>query len=182
MYSAICTLRSRGYPFFTEPRTRRALLTHYEIVQRMPDTLLLQRRTQPLAIDETPGPTGTARLGEFIELPSSDALQFMTADIEYSLLGKVVRFLYHPSLLWVTVEFEDGETRRFRAVKTMINDQALVDPFVETLDDAQIYLESFGRDSRRVKRVRFETDSPRAFEPEFNYSINQITVQEPSLP
>ena len=172
----------RRHPFFTEPKTRRAVLTHYEIVQRTPGYLLLQRRALPLAFSETPGPAGTARLGEFIDLPRSDTLQFMTADIEYSLLGKIARFLYRPSLLWVTVEFEDGETRRFRAVKTMVNDQVLIDPFVETLDDARVYLESLGHDSRRVKRVRFETESPRVFDPEFTYSINQITVQEPSPP
>ena len=46
----------------------------------------------------------------------------------------------------------------------------------------KVYLESLGHESRRVKRVRFETESPRVFEPEFAYSINQITVQEPSTP
>ena len=172
----------RRHPAFTEPRTRRALLTHYEIVQRIPDYLLLQRRVDPLAIEETPGPAGMARLGEFIELPPSDSLQFITADIQYSLLGKLARFFYQPRLLWVTVEFEDGETRRYRAVKTMVNDQALVDPFVETLDDAEVYLESLGRDSRRVARVRFETDSPRAFAPEFTYQITQYAVPEPVTP
>ncbi|MCB0199245.1 MAG: hypothetical protein KDI03_04160 [Anaerolineae bacterium] len=166
------------HPFFTEPRTRRTLLSHYQIVQRTPGFLLLQRREQPLVVTETPGATGTARLGEFIDLEPTDALQFITADIEYSLRGKVERFLYQPKLLWVTLEFEDGETRTYRAVKTMVNDQALVDPFVETLDDAQVYLESLGRDGRRVKRVRFETDLPRAFQPEFTYHITQVVVQE----
>lgn len=172
----------RRHPAFTEPRTRRALLTHYEIVQRLPDYLLLQRRAQPLAIEETPGPAGAARLGEFIDLPPSDALQFMTADIEYSLAGKLARFFYQPRMLWITVEFEDGETRRFQAVKPMINDQALVDPFIETLDDAEVYLQSLGRDSRRVARVRFETDSPRAFEPEFSYHITQYSVAASPAP
>ncbi|MEZ4769876.1 MAG: hypothetical protein R2844_15770 [Caldilineales bacterium] len=109
----------RRHPFFIEPRTRRALLTHYQIVQQMPEYLLLQRRTEPLAITETPGPSGTAKLGEFIDLPPSDALQFISADIEYSLAGKVLRTVYQPRLLWVTVEFEDGETRTFQAVKTL---------------------------------------------------------------
>ena len=172
----------RRHPDFTEPRTRRALLTHYEIVQRTPDFLLLQRRAQPLDIDETPGPAGTARLGEYIELPSSDSLQFITADIEYTLPGRLARFFYQPRLLWVTVEFEDGETRRFRAIKTMVNDQALVDPFFETLDDAETYLGSLGSDSRRVKRIRFETDSPRAFQPEFRYQITQYDVQRSGTP
>ncbi len=172
----------RRHPAFTDPRTRRALLTHYQIVQRTPEFLLLQRREQPLTMTETPGPSGTARLGEFIDLPPSDGLQFMTADIEYSLLGKFERLLFQPRRLWVTVEFEGGETRTYRAIKPMVNDQALVDPFFETLDDAQVYIDSLGHDSRRVKRIRFETDSPRAFQPEFTYHITQYSVEADPAP
>ena len=172
----------RRHPAFTEPRTRRALLTHYQIVQRTPEFLLLQRRMEPLTMTEMPGPSGTARLGEYIDLPSSDALQFITADIEYSLAGKLLRFFYQPRLLWTTVEFEDGETRSYRAVKTMVNDQVLVDPFFETLDDAQVYIDSLGQDSRRVKRISFETDSPRAFQPEFTYHITQYSVEADPAP
>lgn len=172
----------RRHPFFIEPRTRRALLTHYAIAEVTPNYLLLRRRPQPLTLEETPGPPATARLGEFIELEASDALQYLTADIDYSTAGKLYRFLYHPRLLWVTLEFEDGETRTFRAVKPLVNDQVLVDPFLETLADARLYLESLGREGRRVRRLRFETDAPWAFEPEFTYSVTQMTVAEPETP
>ncbi|MCB9130635.1 MAG: hypothetical protein H6647_06770 [Anaerolineales bacterium] len=127
-------------------RRRRALLTHYEIVQRTPDFLLLQRRAQPLEIDETPGPAGTAPR-QYIELPSSDGLQFITADISTRCLAGWRAFI-SPGCCGLQSSSRTAR-RAASAIKTMVNDQALVDPFFETLDDAETYLESLGSDSRR---------------------------------
>ena len=170
------------HPAFSDARTRRALLTHYKVALETPALLLLQRRADPLAMSVTPGPTGTVRLGDFIELPASQEMQFFSADIQYSLAGKLARFLYQPPMLWVTVVFEDGERRTFRAIKPLVNDQVLVDPFLETLPQARDYLESQGKNGRRVQWVRFDVGAPWAFQPEFDYQLTGYAVQEPGTP
>ena len=64
-------------------------------------------------------------------------------------------------------------------MKTLINDQVLVDPFLESLDDARKYFESRGVASRRIERLKFDTIGRWAFQDTFPYTIKQVTVEEP---
>jgi hypothetical protein len=165
------------HPLFIEPRTRRTLLTHYEVVEETPSYLLFKRRKSPLEISETVTEPQTSQLGEFIPLDYTGGLQYISADIEYSLLGKLARTFYQPPLLRVAVEFEDGETQRFRAVMPLVNDEVLVNPFFDTVQSAGDFFRSNGEVGRPVRGIKFYTAKPWAFQPDFTYRLKHVKVQ-----
>jgi hypothetical protein len=167
------------HPLFIEPRTRCALLTHYEVAEETPDYLVLRRRDMAIPTTETITEPRAGSLGEFIELDDSAGLQYLSADIDYSLLGTLARFLYQPPFLKVLVEFEDGEQQTFRAIKTLVDDEVLVSPFFDTVADAGAHFRSNGEQGRRVQRIQFFADKPWAFEPKFTYEIKNVRLQPP---
>jgi hypothetical protein len=168
------------HPLFIEPRTRQALLTHYQVIEETPGYLLLARRSQPITTTENVAETQAGRLGEFIPLADTQGLHYLSADIDYSLLGKLARTFYQPPLLNVTVEFEDGEQQEFRALKPLVNDQVLINPFFDTVQDAGAFFRSRGEQGRRVQRIRFNTEQPWGFQPGFTYHLKTVELPPPA--
>jgi hypothetical protein len=165
------------HPFFNEPKTRLAILTQYEVVKRFDEVMLLRKRERPLEISTSKLSGMAANLGEYIELEETAALQYLSANIEYSLLGGLVRFIFQPPPLEVTVQFQDGEERTYRAVKTIVNGGVLVNKFVDSLDLAEAYFSSVGQAGKPVAKIKFHTSRPWGFEPEFTYRLKSITVE-----
>jgi hypothetical protein len=170
----------RRHPLFIEPRTRRALVTHYEIAEETPGYLLFSRREQPLAITEMLADPQPGRLGDFLPLENTAGLQYLSATIDYSLLGKLARTFYQPPLLKVTVEYDNGEQQTFRAIKPLVNDEVLVNPYFDSVEGAGDFFGSNGEQGRRVRQIKFYSDKPWAFEPEFTYRLKQMQVEAPA--
>lgn len=164
------------HPFFTESRTRLAMLLNYQASQRLGDMLLFQRRAAPLKVSATASPPQQARLGQTIELADTDGLQVMTANIRYNTLGHLLRILFQPPLLQATVRFADGEERTYRAIQSIVNGEVLVNHFVETPDEAEQFFSSGGQGGRRVTSIRFDTPSGSGFQPEFTYQIKEVDL------
>jgi hypothetical protein len=168
------------YPLSIEPRTRQTLLTHYQVIEETAGYLLFKRRQQPIAAMENVNEPKAGRIGEFIALDNAEGLQYLSADIDYSLLGSLARTFYQPPLLGVTVEFEDGEQRVYRAIKPLFNDQVLMNPFFDTVQDAGTFFRARGEEGRRIQRIQFHTDAPWGFKPEFTYRLKTVELSPPA--
>jgi len=164
------------HPFFTESRTKLAILTRYKIVDKFNNLLLLQKRKVPVHFSVEVQGKDTAELGEFIYLDNSDELQYMTIGIKYSLLGTIVRALFQPPQLNVTLQFDNGEEQTYRAIKTIVNGGVLVNKFVDTLDSAEGFFNSGGVLGRRVKKIKFDTPDRWGFQKSYTYQIELIKV------
>ena len=130
--------------FFTESQTKLALLANYEIASRSDKLLLLRRLPTSLPITEVKTVSGQTTLGEVLSIENTAQLQMMTANIEYSLLGKLVRFLYQPAKLKVRIEFPNGETRDYRAIPTILSGGVLINRFANSLDHAEDFFGTHG--------------------------------------
>jgi len=109
------------HPFFTESKTKLALLTRYRVVDRFADFLLFRRTDEPVPVSEEVLSTGQARLGETIDLDAAEGLLYMAVDTHYDILGSAARLVYQPPSLNVTVQFEDGTEKQYRAIKTILS-------------------------------------------------------------
>lgn len=165
------------HPFATESQTKLALLANYEVMQRFDQYLLLRQREQPRLLLETPRPEQWARLGETIALPSG-GVQLITTDIRYTALGRLATTLYQPSPLNVTTIFSDGQEQTFQAVRGIANGGMIVNPFVEHLQQAELFFE-LGQ-GRQVTGIRFESPASWAYRDEFTYQITQVDVPQDS--
>lgn len=165
------------HPFATESQTKLALLANYEVLQRFDEFLLLRRRSQPRLLSETTGPEEQGRLGETIDL-TRGGVQLIDTDIRYSALGRLVTMLYQPPPLTVTVVFSDGQEQSFRSVRGIANGGMIVNPFVEHLEQADLFFD-LGQ-GRQVAGIRFETAAPWAYRDEFTYQLTQVETPQES--
>jgi len=165
------------HPFFNESKTRLAMLTRYEVVKRYDDMMLFQRRDPPLELSAESSPEVSTQLGEYIELDETDTLQYMTANIEYSLPGRLIRFFFQPPPLEVTVQFENGKEQSYRAVKTIVNGEVLVNRFIDSLDSAEGYFGSGGQAGEPVARIKFDSPKGWGFQPEYTYRFKYVIIE-----
>ena len=70
-----------------------------------------------------------------------------------------------------------ARTKTFRAVKPLVNDEVLVNPFFDTVQGAGDYFRSNGEVGRRVRGIKFYSAKPWAFKPDFTYRLKHIEVQ-----
>jgi len=163
------------YPFFDETKTKLALLRRYEVVDRFKDQLLLRKLPKPLDLHERQAGVQSARLGQLIPLTKTAELQLMQANIQYSLLGKLVRFLFQPPKLRVVLQLEDGSEREFRAIKPLVNAGLLVNRYVEDIFDANLFVTYNGEANQAVKAIRFE-GSRWGFGGSFDWQIKYLSI------
>jgi hypothetical protein len=165
------------HPSFEEAKTRLAMLARYEVVKRHNDLLLLKRRDRPLDISAQSSTEMPARLGEYIELDETEALQYMSANIEYSMFGRLVRFLFQPPPLEVTVQFQNGDEQTYRAVKTIVNGEVLANNLVDSLDSAEAFFGGGRQAGRPVAKLKFTSPKPWGFRPDFVYQLKYVSIE-----
>lgn len=169
------------HPFFTESQTKLALLANYQVAARSDEVLVLRRMAAPLAVTEGRVVTGEIALDEALELEIEDGagVQMMSAEVDYTLLGKLVRFFFQPAKLEVQIEFADGERRVYCAIPPLLEGGVIIHRFVESLDQAEAFFASHGQGGRPVKTLTFQTDQPWAFKKVIPYHVRYLEIGAP---
>lgn len=168
------------HPFFTESQTKLALLANYQVAARSDEVLVLRRMPAPLVVAESRVVTGEIALDETLEIEDSAGVQMMSAEVDYTLLGELVRFFFQPAKLEVQIEFADGERRTYRAIPPLLEGGVIIHRFVESLDQAEAFFASHGQGGRPVKTLTFHTDQPWAFRKVIPYRIRYLEVDAQS--
>ena len=112
-----------------------------------------------------------------IPVDQSDDLLMMSFDIDYNLTGKLTRTFFQPPALYVTVKFQDGDEQTYRAVKSVINGQVMVNKFIGRTKDAIKFFAEPDKSNNPVIAIRFHSPEAWGFKPEFTYTINRIKLQ-----
>jgi hypothetical protein len=168
------------HPFFDESKTTLAILARYELISHVDDNLLLKKLKHPREITEKASDKRVAKLGQFITLEETNDLQYMRANIEYSLLGSIIRILFQPPRLNVTIKFDDGEERTYRAVKPMVNGEVMINKFVESTDEANSFFKHEGKKSRNVEKIKFDSPQKWGFKKNFAHQIKYVELERDS--
>ncbi len=162
------------YPFFDESQTKLALFSHYTMIGELNGDLILKKKstvyneTKPQKTDAV-----NIKFGEEIHLKKSDNLQFARFFVDYSLWGKIKRFFFQPPVLTITFTLENGDTKTYRAVKPILAGGVILNKFVVSDQDLQIFLRSNGLLTTNVKKIRIGTEDRHSG---FSDSIRMIST------
>jgi hypothetical protein len=165
------------HPTFIESKTRLAMLANYQYVDLDDDLMLLQKRAEPLDYVEVSTTGGTSRLNEEIPLKQTDDLLMMSFDIQYSLPGKLMRTLYQPPPLYVTVTFDNGDQETFKAIKSVVNGEVQVNKFFKKTGQAVSFFGGPGTPDKEAVSIRFHSPEAWGFVPNFSYAIKSIVFE-----
>ena len=160
----------------------RVLLERYAPVLVEGGHLLLERRPEP----GSPSPDGevllerTVALGEPIDLAGIDGRALLLeADVEYSVLGRIVATLLKSPVLYARTETAAGPAA-YRVTPRMLASGVLVRPF---LDNQQRWLEAFsGEPGVGLDRITIlaRPDSEWSFEPRVRVRIRRRDAALPA--
>ena len=146
-------------PFWVETDLTKALLQKYQLT----DTTLIEKDTffvfqhQKLKKDlqQTTSKEITVKLDEDIILPTTDAPLVFSADINYSLKGKLARLFFQPPYLYCQVTYENGNQENFRVIDKILKGGIFISPKVITQSEAATFFLKGGKDNLKVRKIRF---------------------------
>lgn len=173
------TAIDKRYAFFDETRTKLALLRDFRVAEARREVILLERSPHPREIVRTPLRTGRARLGDALSIPRSDGLVSLVADIDYSIEGRLVSFLFRPPALALTFVLENGRRLTYRLPRAAVRDGILVSPYVATQPDAGLFFAGRFDELSAVRSVTIRSPFPNGFAEWFPYRLTRLALEDP---
>lgn len=125
-------------PFWDESITKRAMLSHYEVVNSDSLYLLLKKRKQPLKLTTLQETKTVLEIGKEYKIKDSEDIQYLYANVEYNIWGKLKRLFFQPPPLHVVLTYEDGTSITYKAISSILKTGVLINRKVEDTPDAEL--------------------------------------------
>jgi hypothetical protein len=93
-----------------------------------------------------------------INFADSEAI-YMTADISYSTAGKIRRLFYQPPDLSITFFFDDGTTRQYKAIGSLLQTPVLINKAVLDIVDLKNFFTGDLKKNKNVRAFAFHSQS-----------------------
>ena len=103
----------------------------------------------------TPTKKISFKLDEDIILPVSENPIVFSADISYSLKGKLARLFFQPPYLHCQVTYANGVQENFRVIDKILRGGIFISPKVTTQAEAAGFFLNGGKHNLKVSKVRF---------------------------
>jgi hypothetical protein len=162
-------------PIWMDKGAYLALAKNYSIVDtiNMPyDNLIVFERNMDLInINYKPIEKGTHFLQEVINIPEGGRIYF-SADVEYSLLGKLARLIFQPPYLRCTVVYDDNEKEMFRIPPPILRGGILASEKVTIEEEFLRFVNE--KPNRGIKSLTFWSNESWGFKNDFTYSFDLI--------
>jgi hypothetical protein len=151
--------------------------------------LLFQRKSNNATITISPPNEEILKIGEYYDLKDTNKIYFIKMNIEYSLLGKGLRFAYKPFIISIIFTLEDGSERRHRVVIPIYKDGIMVNPYIEKEKDLFNFITGNRSAEKKIKSFRFEVSSSTAllnyvavksYDENINLSVSEISINRNS--
>ena len=169
------------YPLFDEPLTKIELLKNYRGKKLMANGsgVLLERRNEPVTYSFDSRSEERYEWNDTIQTEISDEIQLIYPSIEYSLIGKIFRFLFWAPELNITFTLMDNSTRTFKFSKSL-DSGLIINKLVIPGDnhDFLLFVEHRGKLSRSIKSFQFTSSSEWAYKKEFVLKSGLIKFDE----
>jgi hypothetical protein len=98
----------------------------------------------------------TISLGEELKITSGEYLQYLYADIQYSFIGKIRRFLFQPPSVYVVLRYEDGTEQRYKAIVPIMKTGVLINKRTDSRYDAINFFMEGSVNNPNVTSIHFE--------------------------
>lgn len=166
------------YCFWDETQTKIAMLEHYQPHLVSGEFLVLDRHAPALRPHETTSSTGRAHLNQWITPLDDSRITLAKVNLRYSPIGSLKSFFYKVPPLNVEFELADGKTITHRAVKNILQGGVIWNFYVNSVSDTQLFFADKEKQLPRIKRLRFISSEPWAFEKSFEYSESTLSLEE----
>ena len=179
-------------PYWDESATMRAVLGNYKIIDSdstflcdysytdstsKAKLLLLARMKEPFSQRRIKTDTLQLNINKPLIIEKSNTLQYLYADIEYSFIGKLKRFLFQPPIIDVLFTYDDGTNKKFQAIVPILKTGVLVNKRVINTDEAALLMKSKGKDNPNITSITFTSGEEFGFTPTINARIEEIKIQ-----
>jgi hypothetical protein len=179
-------------PFWDESATKRAVCQNYQVVDSffvddsynsgyktterwLQKYLLLQRRTVPLQATVKAQSPGELTLNENFNVDTGSAPQYLYANFEYTLAGKIKGLLFQPSIVYVVFTYENGKTDSVKALLPIMKSGVLINKKIITTEDAETLFRTNGAGNDKVKWIKFVPADNFSFKRKAKYHTELIS-------
>jgi hypothetical protein len=167
-------------PFWVETDLTKALLKNYQLT----DTTLIEKDTffvfehQPISksLKVVSAKDITFKLDQDINLPYTDNPIVFSANIDYSLKGKLGRLFFQPPYLHCLVTYENGRQENFRVIDKILRGGIFVSPKVTTQTEAAAFFLKDGKSNQKIKTIRFWAKYSGGFGKIFKGTLEEYTM------
>jgi hypothetical protein len=191
-YDRYMSPKAPDYVFFTldgtndrsewmdEGRLKLALLARYRPEGMVNDQLLLKKEETPRDLTKIKEDTVQAEMGKNIAIESGPGMQFTRFVIQHDWKGKFRSLVYQPPPLEMVYTLKDGEVRTFRALKPILEAGFVLNKYVNSTAEFQLFLLSDGELNEDVDSVRFQLTAQRGYRPKITMINTWYAVGEKS--
>ncbi|MFK7899135.1 MAG: hypothetical protein AB8B61_00110 [Cyclobacteriaceae bacterium] len=115
--------------------------------------LLLKKREVALNIKTINTTQEQYSLGDTIWINSYENIQLSKIDINYSLWGKLRRFVFQPPALYAKIGLESGAEVESKAIITNLSSGVILNHYIASVDDFGNYVSSKSSTHKKIKYV-----------------------------
>lgn len=158
------------YLLNNEPTTLKTLLLSYRGVKRESHFLILKKREQPLTFKTKTSLSGSAKMGEWISLPSHgnrSLLQFKPV-LSKSFLQGLKSFFYKDEQYWILLKTDLGSIYKYRIVPKIASNGIWVNPLIIHHDAEDLI----------VTEVAIVSSGEDLVPADFNYTWEETTLSD----
>ena len=134
--------------------------------------LLFKSRSKPLKLDVLGEKQISVQLGEEYKIDHDDNLQFLYANVEYDLWGKLSSFFYQPPQLVIGLRHADGQLVYCAGIIPILKTGVLLNRKVDNCDEARALFS--GRPDRASDITGIIFYASPGFKPEIKATIREI--------
>lgn len=149
--------------FWDEPKTLRAILDTYDLVESNPGIQVLRARGRHRFSAIEPLGRQTATWDAWLQVPKESGIILAHAVVEPSAVMRAIRAGFREHVVYLSLRFSSGEEALYRIVPENAGEGLWVSPFPHTVDEFVDLLRSGS--GRRVVAVRFSTRLSRFYAP-----------------
>jgi hypothetical protein len=124
------------------------------------------RRLVPVSTNEV-----SLTLDQSLSIPATTNLVFLKLAVDRTMAGQLKSFILSPSLLKVKFQYQDGESKEYRAVPPILKTGVLVNRRVESPDEIRNWLQLKADQNMPVTSISFNARSRWAFKPVFKGTL-----------
>ncbi|PWY54885.1 hypothetical protein DGG96_14805 [Legionella qingyii] len=148
------------------------LLANYQPIHSTNNFLFLKRKKHEHPINITLLKRESHSLGEPVEIPETQLL-FAEIEITPTILGSLATIVFKPQQLHITMNLNNGTTKKYHLVTNMAKSTFLLSPLIEsTVEFSLLYKNNHELDAKKVKSLVITTNQRKNWHWNNEYTIN----------
>ena len=174
------TIDGRNH-FWEEPKSFIPILSHYTVRGSMQQNneigplMLFDKRDTILSVESRELPDAVAKLNEDFTVPVSDQILYMSMEYEYTLLGRIRRFLFQPDVVRMKIWEENENFYDVRLVLPVMQSGVPINKSVKHFGESVQFFNSLGKGNLKIVRFQIMGD-PLWIKDEFKLHFTEYKI------